>query len=149
LILRVPGIYAGDRLPLERLARGTPALIDADDRHHHAMAELFEHDPSAWVLPWAILPEVDYLLATHVGEPAADAFRDDLASGAFAVEWGTDNDLARAQALCGQYQALRLGLVDAVVAAVAERAHRRLVADDVGPPLHDLPQQRVRRPQQS
>lgn len=104
------------------------ALIDADDRHHHVMAELFEHDPSAWVLPWAILPEVDYLLATHVGEPAADAFRDDLASGAFAVEWGTDNDLARAQALCTQYEALRLGLVDAVVAAVAERLGAEAIA---------------------
>jgi len=38
-VLRVPGIYAGDRLPLERLVRGTPALIDADDvytNHVHA-----------------------------------------------------------------------------------------------------------------
>ena len=38
-ILRVPGIYAADRLPLERLRKGTPALIDADDvytNHIHA-----------------------------------------------------------------------------------------------------------------
>jgi len=38
-VLRVPGIYAGDRLPVERLQRGTPALIDADDvytNHIHA-----------------------------------------------------------------------------------------------------------------
>jgi nucleoside-diphosphate-sugar epimerase len=38
-ILRVPGIYAGDRLPLERLQRGTPALADDDDvytNHIHA-----------------------------------------------------------------------------------------------------------------
>jgi dTDP-4-dehydrorhamnose reductase len=38
-VLRVPGIYAADRLPLERLARGTPALVDADDvytNHIHA-----------------------------------------------------------------------------------------------------------------
>ena len=38
-ILRVPGIYAADRLPLERLARGTPALRDEDDsyvNHVHA-----------------------------------------------------------------------------------------------------------------
>jgi len=39
-VLRVPGIYAGDRLPLERLARGTPALIDADDVHtNHVHAD--------------------------------------------------------------------------------------------------------------
>jgi len=38
-VLRVPGIYATDRLPIERLQRGTPALIDADDvytNHIHA-----------------------------------------------------------------------------------------------------------------
>jgi nucleoside-diphosphate-sugar epimerase len=38
-VLRVPGIYAAERLPIERLRRGTPALIDADDvytNHIHA-----------------------------------------------------------------------------------------------------------------
>lgn len=38
-ILRVPGIYAADRLPLERLRRGTPVLRDEDDvytNHVHA-----------------------------------------------------------------------------------------------------------------
>jgi nucleoside-diphosphate-sugar epimerase len=38
-ILRVPGIYAADRLPVERLSRGTPALLDAEDsyvNHVHA-----------------------------------------------------------------------------------------------------------------
>ena len=32
-ILRVPGIYGADRLPLKRLQLGTPALIEADDVH--------------------------------------------------------------------------------------------------------------------
>lgn len=39
VILRVPGIYAEDRLPLERLQRGTPALVAEDDvytNHIHA-----------------------------------------------------------------------------------------------------------------
>lgn len=38
-ILRAPGIYAADRLPLARLARGTPALCTEDDtfvNHVHA-----------------------------------------------------------------------------------------------------------------
>lgn len=38
-ILRVPGIYATDRLPVERLQKGTPALIASDDvytNHIHA-----------------------------------------------------------------------------------------------------------------
>jgi nucleoside-diphosphate-sugar epimerase len=32
-VLRVPGIYAHDRLPLDRLRAGTPALRDEDDVH--------------------------------------------------------------------------------------------------------------------
>ena len=39
VILRVPGIYASDRLPLERLVRGTPALLPDEDvytNHIHA-----------------------------------------------------------------------------------------------------------------
>jgi nucleoside-diphosphate-sugar epimerase len=39
LILRVPGIYAGDRLPIDRLKRGTPALLPDEDgwtNHIHA-----------------------------------------------------------------------------------------------------------------
>jgi nucleoside-diphosphate-sugar epimerase len=38
-ILRAPGIYARDRLPIERLQKRTPALVDADDvftNHIHA-----------------------------------------------------------------------------------------------------------------
>lgn len=38
-ILRVPGIYAEDRLPLERLRSGTPAIIEQEDsytNHIHA-----------------------------------------------------------------------------------------------------------------
>ena len=38
-IVRIPGIYASDRLPLARLRKGTPALTAADDvytNHIHA-----------------------------------------------------------------------------------------------------------------
>ncbi|HTN94876.1 MAG TPA: SDR family oxidoreductase [Gallionella sp.] len=38
-ILRVPGIYAADRLPLSRLRQGTPCIIDSEDsytNHIHA-----------------------------------------------------------------------------------------------------------------
>lgn len=38
-ILRVPGIYADDRLPIERLQKGLPALLEAEDvytNHIHA-----------------------------------------------------------------------------------------------------------------
>lgn len=97
------------------------ALIDADDRHHRAVLSLYEQAPADWILPWAILPEVDYMLTTHVSIAAQRDFLRDLATASFAVEWGDEADLLRANALCSQYHDLRLGLVDATVAATAER----------------------------
>jgi uncharacterized protein len=104
------------------------ALVDADDRHHRVLRALFDEDPDSWVLPWAILPEVDYLIAAHVGQRAADTFLSDLARGHFRVEWGNDGDLRRAHELCRRYPALKLGLVDGAVISVAERLGARSIA---------------------
>lgn len=104
------------------------ALIDADDRHHAALRDLFDSDPDAWVLPWAVLPEVDYLLGAHVGGCAQEIFLADLAAGAFNVEWGEGSDLERAKELNELYRGLGMGLVDGAVMAVAERLGARAIA---------------------
>jgi predicted nucleic acid-binding protein len=104
------------------------ALVDANDRFHAPVRALFERDPGEWTLPWAILPEVDYLLATHVGRKAQDGFLADLAEGAFGVESGQELDLARAYELHRKYRELHLGLVDGVVIAVAERLRAKAIA---------------------
>ena len=104
------------------------ALIDADDRHHRALRDLYERDPDAWVVPWAVLPEVDYLLLSHVGVKAELAFVRDVAEDLYAVEWGDPVDLLRARALCERYRSLKLGLVDAVVIAMAERLRADAIA---------------------
>jgi predicted nucleic acid-binding protein len=104
------------------------ALIDSDDRWHEPVRALFEVAPSDWLLPWAVLPEVDYLLAEHVGRKAQEAFHDDLADGAFAVEWGGGADLLRAREIHRKYRSLRLGLVDSVVMAIAERVGAKAIA---------------------
>jgi predicted nucleic acid-binding protein len=104
------------------------ALVDADDRHHAPLRELFEADPDEWVLPWAILPEIDYLLAEHVGRRAEEAFGADLADGLYRVAWGEEGDLARARDLCQRYRTLKLGLVDGAVIALAERLRANAIA---------------------
>jgi uncharacterized protein len=104
------------------------ALIDADDKHHRVLRALFEDDPGAWVLPWAVLPEADYLLSTHVSARAEEAFLADLSSGAYRVEWGKEEDLERAHRLATRYRALKLGLVDCTVIAVAERLNAGAIA---------------------
>jgi predicted nucleic acid-binding protein len=104
------------------------ALIDRDDKHHEAMLALYENDPTAWVLPWAILPEVDYLVARYLGDEVATAFMTDVAHGAFVIEWGDDADTRRALEIRERYRSLKLGLVDSVVAAVAERIRASAIA---------------------
>jgi predicted nucleic acid-binding protein len=104
------------------------ALIDADDRHHDVLVQLYEADPSAWLLPWAILPEVDYLVRRHLGNAVAEAFLQDVTSGAFSVDYGEDQDLHRAGELRRQYEARELGLVDSIVAAMAERVRAKAIA---------------------
>lgn len=96
-------------------------LIDRGDRHHQALRELFDEADQGWILPWAILPEVDYLVSTHIGVRAQEAFLADLAGGMFQVSWGDEADLAAAKDLTKKYRALKLGLVDAVVIATAAR----------------------------
>ncbi|MEX2281136.1 MAG: PIN domain-containing protein [Gemmatimonadota bacterium] len=104
------------------------ALIDSDDRHHEALLRAYERDPDAWILPWAILPEIDYLLATHVSVDAERAFLRDVAESRYAIEWGRPADLLRARQLNDRYRDLELGLVDAVVLAIAERHDAEAIA---------------------
>ncbi|MRW85578.1 sugar nucleotide-binding protein [Pseudoduganella sp. FT26W] len=79
-ILRVPGIYGADRLPLKRLQQGTPALIEADDvytNHIHA-------DDLAAIIVHALyraLPNRSYhavddsdMKMAHYFDAVADAF---------------------------------------------------------------------------
>jgi predicted nucleic acid-binding protein len=104
------------------------ALLDASEDHHRAVRDLYEDSPARWILPWAILPEVDYLVGKHLGAKAAGTFLEDLAAGAFTVEWGRDADLEAARRICARYRSLALGLVDASVIAVAERLGARAIA---------------------
>lgn len=104
------------------------ALIDADDAHHDEALALYDASADDWVLPWAILAEVDYLLLTHVGAAAERAFVRDLAAGSYNVEWGRESDLDRVLDLTDRYRSLKMGLVDATVVAVAERLRAKSIA---------------------
>lgn len=129
------------------------ALLDRSDAHHAEIRAIYAEDPDAWLLSWAILPEIDYLLTSHVGARAQRLWFDDIASGAFALDWNA-RDLAAAQAIAERYADLEIGLVDAVVMATAERLRGDIVTLDLrhfgavrlahGPRL--LPRDRTRRP---
>jgi len=104
------------------------ALLDRDDQHHQVARELYDATSPQWVLPWAVLPEVDYMLASRLGAQVQAAFLMDLAGGLFPIEWGDHRDLVRAVSLCRQYAGLGIGLVDGVVIAIAERRRAEAIA---------------------
>ncbi len=103
------------------------ALIDKGDDAHGVMLALYRSDPDAWTLPWAILPEVAYLIGKHDAR-AEQVFLDDVATAHYDVDWGQPADLGRASELNRRYASLKLGLVDTVVMAIAERAKADAIA---------------------
>jgi uncharacterized protein len=103
------------------------ALMNADDRHHEALLRWYQADPDGWIIPWAVLPELDYILM-KIDTRAELAFVRDLAQARYVVEWHDARDLLRARDLCERYEKLQLGLVDAVVMAIAERRGAEAVA---------------------
>lgn len=104
------------------------ALVDRSDAHHRTLRTAFEAAPDEWWLPWAILPEVDYLLAEHVGRKVQEDFLQDVADGSYGVLWGDDADVREAERLDRKYRSLRMGLVDAVVMALAVRKRASAIA---------------------
>jgi predicted nucleic acid-binding protein len=112
-------------------------LLDRRSGSHAALTETFRAYRDQWVLPGAILPELDYMIPRTVGLDVHRAFQADLAEGCFSVEWGSSADLRRALQLDRSYPALSLGLVDGVVMATAERLEARAIATldlrDFGP----------------
>lgn len=104
------------------------ALLDSDEDYHRIIKQIYEQNVDRWLLPAAILPEVDYLLSEHLGAKAQEAFLSDLSDGLFSVEWGRDEDLAAAHRISARYRSLRMGLVDALVIATAERLKAEAIA---------------------
>ena len=81
-ILRVPGIYAANRLPLERLQRGTPALCEADDVYtNHIHADDLAH--AAWCAQWSGRPGRVYHITDDTELKMGDYF--DLVADAFGL----------------------------------------------------------------
>ena len=104
------------------------ALLDSESAAYTALLRVFRSFREEWIVPWAILPELDYMVLQMGGLKSARTFRADLTEGRYAVAWGEPADLQRAVQLDRTYRDLSLGLVDAVVMAVAERLEARAIA---------------------
>lgn len=81
------------------------------------------------IIPGLVLAEVDWHL--RFKRPQMRRLLEELVAGAYVYEPATVSDLDRAAQIDAKFRNLRLGLVDASIAAVAERlgVHRLLTAD--------------------
>lgn len=102
----------------------TSAVIAAFDRRdpgHPSVQAALAAERATIVIPAATLPEIAFLLGRrHGAEAAADAVRA-LADGPWPIEPSSADDLRRAADLMLRYADARIGFVDAVIVALAER----------------------------
>jgi predicted nucleic acid-binding protein len=104
------------------------AAADADDKHHDACSRLLLTSPETLIVPVAVVVEVGYLLERNLGPKAEASFLRTLSAGGLPVEQTTQDDFDRAAELIETYADLRLGTVDALVVATAERLRATRIA---------------------
>jgi uncharacterized protein len=99
------------------------ASLDAADGDHARCSSLLIAFAAreALVVPSTVLVELAYWVVERLGHPAWNLFVGDLLRGAYVYEQVTLADIRRANEVDQQYEALRLGLVDASLVAVCER----------------------------
>ena len=100
---------------------GLLAAIDAAQvRHAQAMAALQAADPP-WLLSPFVLAELDYLLATRVGQDAERALLDEVGRGVYRLAEMEADDVIAAERVIARYSALRIGIADASIVLLAHR----------------------------
>ena len=110
---------------------GVLAALDRGHRDNHLAADLLGSADPPRVLSPFVLAELDYLLATRLGDGPQRALLEEVARGAYQLEAFDSVDVAAATRILDRYADLRLGLADASVVVLAERygAHDVLTLD--------------------
>ena len=100
---------------------GLYAALDANESlHGRAVAALAASTPPRLLSPF-VLAELDYLIATRVGQKAQVALIDEVTRGAYQLELFSADDLGDAKRIMERYADLQIGLADASVVVLANR----------------------------
>lgn len=103
------------------------ALMDRGDLHHTAAVELFRRREPR-VVPEAVIVESDWLIERRLGVEPEIAFLRGLGEGSIVVEPSTVEDRRRAADVVSGYRDARIGYVDAIIVAIAERLGEARIA---------------------
>lgn len=100
---------------------GLLAAVDASQRQHQAARRALEAAPPPWVLSPFVLAELDYLLATRVGQTAERALLSEVGRAVYRLETFDADEIAAAERLIGRHASLQIGLADASIVVLANR----------------------------
>lgn len=103
------------------------AYMNAADDQHDVVGAWLENTGEDLATTPLIVAEVDHLVGARGGPAAQRAFRSDLASGAYLVEWWP-GAITSAVNVADQYADTGLGLADASLVALAGRLDTRDIA---------------------
>lgn len=100
---------------------GLLAAVDGAQRHHQTCAAALASAKGPLLLSPFVLAELDYLLATRVGESAQTALLDEVARGAYQLEPFDAEDVRIAREVIARHADLKIGLADASIVVLAAR----------------------------
>lgn len=100
---------------------GLLAAIDSDQRLHEAAREALDDARGPLLISPFVLAELDYLLATRVGNSAELALLGEVERGAYRLEPFSAADVGEARRVMERYADLGLGLADASNVVLAGR----------------------------
>jgi len=104
---------------------GLLAALDASQRTHEQSAgTLAAADPPLLLSPF-VLAELDYLLASRVGEGARKDLLAEVARGAYLLEPMSGADVGEARKVIQRHADLGLSLADASIVVLAKRRPTR------------------------
>lgn len=100
---------------------GLLAALDSAQRHHErAVRSLADARPPLLLSPF-VLAELDYLIATRVGESARTAFLAEVARAAYELQPFWKEDVEAAVAVIRRHADLGISLADASIVVLAGR----------------------------
>ena len=111
---------------------GLLAAIDSSQRFHNAAREVLNEAVVPLILSPFVLAELDYLLATRVGDAAELALLEEVARNTYRLAQFSGRDVAEAMRVIEQYADLRISLADASNVVLANRhdTHDVLTLDE-------------------
>lgn len=97
------------------------AMADVDDAWHKPAKAFLEGAKEVLVVPITVLPEVCYLLNTHLGQESERKLISSIVQGELRIEGLTNEDFRRSFQLLETYSDMNVGFVDATMVSIAER----------------------------